>query len=164
MLRSLLVALLFLPLSAIAWPLSEAEVDALAPGCLCSANDPNFDGLRYPEQIPHCVRNVSTQQKADVKAHFGISKSDAKRYAIDHRISLWAGGANDECNLVPIDAAKHENKNVMEARLRAQLEAGEITQADVIEAFQQWYHDCFFNDACTSNVSSNAWLMPASSR
>lgn len=162
--RSLLVAFLFLPLSAIAWPMSESEVDAIAPGCLCSATDPNFDGLRYPEQIPHCVRNVSTQTKAIIKTRFGIPQSDAKRYAIDHRISLWAGGSNDECNLVPIDAVKHEDKNIMEARLRAQLEAGEITHAAVIEAFQRWYHDCFFNDDCASSVSSNAWLMPASSR
>lgn len=148
MLRALFVAFLFAPLAALAWPLSEVEVNAIAPGCLCSANDPNFDGLRYPEQIPHCVRNVTTQAKAAIKVRFGVSQSEAKKYAIDHRISLWAGGSNEECNLVPIDAAKHENKNIMEARLRAQLEAGEITHAAVIEAFQEWYHSCFFNGIC----------------
>jgi hypothetical protein len=148
MLRAFVVFLLLAPLAALAWPLSEAEVDALAPGCLCSATDADFDGLRYPEQIPHCVRNVSTQTKAAVKRKFGISPGEASRFSIDHRISLWAGGSNEVCNLVPIDAVKHENKNAMEARLRARLQVGSVSHSEVIEAFQRWYQDCFFNDIC----------------
>jgi hypothetical protein len=148
MLRAFAVFLLLAPLAALGWPLSEAEVDALAPGCLCSATDADFDGLRYPEQIPHCARNVSTQTKNAVKARFGVPRERWSRMQVDHRISLWAGGSNEVCNLVPIDVVKHDNKNAMEARLRARLQVGSVSHSEVIEAFQRWYQDCFFNDIC----------------
>jgi hypothetical protein len=146
MLRSLLVVLLLLP--SLAFPFTEEQVNRIAPGCLCSANDPDFDGLRYPEQIPHCRRNVSTMRKNIVKQWFGIPKDQWKDYEVDHRLSLWVGGSNEDCNLVPIGAAKHHVKNILERDLRGQIKAGTMTQSEAIERFQQWYHDCFFRDQC----------------
>lgn len=162
--RSFLVALLFLPLGAVAWPLSESEVNAIAPGCLCSANDPNFKGLRWPMQIPSCSRNVSTSTKKQIKKIFGIAPSKWGQYEVDHRISLWAGGSNDRCNLVPIERVKHADKNVMEEQLRSRVIEDTITYEEVILSFNTWYHDCFFNNVCMSKVATSALFTPASSR
>ena len=44
---------------------------SLTPGALCTTDDPNFDGLRYPEQIAHCRRNVSRAEKNRIAAAYG---------------------------------------------------------------------------------------------
>jgi len=69
----------------------------VSPGSLCTIHDPDFDGFRYLESIPHCKRNVSTKLKKKVCKRDGVT--DRRNYTVDHIYPLSLGGSNHSDNL-----------------------------------------------------------------
>ncbi len=122
--------------------------NSLSPGCLCSTEDPDFSEFRYPENIPYCARNVTTGKKNEIKNKYSIEPQDRPNFEIDHRLPLWLGGSNRDCNLMPIEKEKHLNKNEIENEIRLLIENGKITQELAVKKIQEWYHSCFFNNEC----------------
>jgi hypothetical protein len=76
------------------------------------------------------VRNVSTAEKNQVYAEYGITSHATGQYEVDHFISLELGGSNDLSNLWPEPAKPtpgfHE-KDKVENYLHSQLCSGKIT-------------------------------------
>lgn len=108
-------------------------------GSLCSPADSDFDGYRYPEQIPHCKRDVSTSQKRGVKARYGISPESYDLYEVDHFIPLGLGGDNSSDNLWPLPHSLAREKAQLEQRLNELLQAGSITQREAIRTIRAWH-------------------------
>lgn len=99
-------------------------------GSLCSLDDPDFDGVRYSEQLPHCGRNVSLSLKKVVYESYGLGYNPDKAYTIDHLIPLSLGGSNHQDNLWPQHKSLHTGD--MEYKLFCLLRDGEIRQADAV--------------------------------
>lgn len=98
-------------------------------GHLCTETDPDFDGFRYEEQIPHCTRNVTTKRKIHICLRAGVE--DRTEYTVDHIIPLSLGGSNADENLWcqhSSDAVTH-----LEYQTYLQLNRGEITQQEAID-------------------------------
>ena len=78
------------------------------------------------------VRDVSTTEKNQVYAEYGITSHTTGQYEVDHFISLELGGSNDISNLWPEPAKPtpgfHE-KDKVENYLHGQLCSGKITLA-----------------------------------
>jgi hypothetical protein len=78
------------------------------------------------------VRDVSTAEKNQVYAEYGITSHTTGQYEVDHFISLELGGSNDISNLWPEPAKPtpgfHE-KDKVENYLHGQLCSGKITLA-----------------------------------
>jgi hypothetical protein len=138
--------------SAFAWPITEKEAKRIAPGSLCTEDDPDFQEYRYPEQISYCRRNLSSARKEAIKRKFGIPREDWSLYQIDHVYSLWVGADNSDRNLMPITVPQHEWKNQMEAVIRPLVVSGEMTQSEALGYFDEWYHVCFFEGDCGSTI------------
>lgn len=111
---------------------------ALTPGALCTEDDPDFDGYRYAERVPHCRRDVSTGLKRSVAASYGISDRERQNYQIDHLIPLALGGSNARANLWPVVRDEAQRKAEVEQRLYDQLASGQISQADAIAEILAW--------------------------
>lgn len=79
------------------------------------------------------TRNVTTAEKDQVYAEYGIATHTAGQYEVDHLISLELGGSNDISNLWPEPAEPrpgfHE-KDKVENYLHQQVCDGAITLAD----------------------------------
>jgi hypothetical protein len=112
----------------------------LTPGHLCTANDVDFLGRRYPEQIPLCTRNILPETKVAVLHQYNIPLADRDKYKIDHLIPLVLGGSNSIDNIwpQPIAEAKEKDKFVMDLYLR--LKAGYITQQEAIQEIENWFY------------------------
>lgn len=98
--KSLLISfLVILSLnSAYSFPLTPKI--QIAPGHLCTQDNPDFDRFRYKEGIPYCNRNVSSARKDKICAQYGVSREERmKDYTVDHIIPLSLGGSNDDKNL-----------------------------------------------------------------
>lgn len=97
-------------------------------GHFCSELDPDFDGFRYEEQIPHCKRNVSTERKVDICLRDGVE--DRTEYTVDHIIPLSLGGSNADENLW----CQHHSDAVTHIEYQAylQLKDGELTQQEAV--------------------------------
>lgn len=98
-------------------------------GHFCTENDPDFDGYRYKEQIPHCTRNVTTERKIDICLRDGVE--DRTEFTVDHIIPLALGGSNDDSNLW----CQHQSIAVtpLEYQMFKELDAGTTTQEMAIE-------------------------------
>ena len=88
----------------------------LTPGELCTPNNSDFAGYRYPAHIAYCKRNVTIAMKLQVaQAYGGISQSDWPKYEFDHLIPLGIGGANSIHNVWPqLKNKDQELKNNLE--------------------------------------------------
>jgi len=75
------------------------------------------------------VRNVSNQTKHRVYVAYGISRSQQRKYVIDHLIPLEVGGSNDITNLWPEPKADAKIKDKLENRLHASVCNGSIPLA-----------------------------------
>lgn len=108
---------------------------AVTPGSLCHSPDQ----YRYPERIPYCKRDVSSDTKKDVFAEYrrlGFTlniKNNRDDYKIDHFIPLCAGGSNDESNLWPQHKSVFELTDPLESVGCEKLKDGKIKQAKLIE-------------------------------
>jgi hypothetical protein len=114
---------------------------SLTPGALCTTDDPNFDGLRYPEQIAHCRRNVSRAEKNRIAAAYEISDSYSN-YEFDHLIPLGIGGNDDESNIWPQPKDQALEKDKLEDELYREMAAGTITQEDAVAEILAWQPAC----------------------
>ena len=115
---------------------------SFTPGKLCSASDPGFSEYRYAEQIPYCKRNVTSQMKQEIAAHYGVPQSDWPNYEFDHLIPLSIGGDSHVDNLWPQphgDPDGSNGKDRLELQLYLQMKAGTIKQAAAIQQIQLWF-------------------------
>ena len=114
---------------------------AFTPGKLCTADDPDFKELRYPEQISYCQRHVTRQMKLEVAAHYGLPESEWHNYEFDHLIPLAIGGNSRVENLWPQPRGQDESdgKDVLENQLYQLLKAGTITQAEAVSRNAAWF-------------------------
>ena len=108
------------------------------PGSLCTATDPNFDGFRYKEKIPHCARNVSNQEKDAIATAYGLPKSEYVNVEFDHYIPLSLGGSDAQDNIWPEPHPGSFEKDKLEEQLFQQLTKGTITQAAAIAEIKAW--------------------------
>ncbi len=110
----------------------------LTPGELCTPDDKDFDGYRYPSQIAHCRRNVSRREKIAVGASYGVSIDELHLYEIDHYIPLSIGGDNSPRNLWPLVKKVARAKSVVEALVYQAVAKGELNQDEAIEVIKAW--------------------------
>jgi 5-methylcytosine-specific restriction endonuclease McrA len=100
-------------------------------GHLCTETDLDFDGFRYKEQIPHCVRNVTTERKIAICKRDGVDNHDRSDFTVDHIIPLALGGSNSDENLW----CQHHSLAVtpLEYKSYTMLDRDEIIQSEAIE-------------------------------
>lgn len=110
----------------------------LTPGALCTKNDPNFETLRYPEQIAYCRRNIPTAEKNTIAASYGVPQGRFAAYEFDHYIPLALGGSDDATNLWPQPRDEATDKDKLEDLLFHELSAGQVTQADAVAQIRAW--------------------------
>jgi hypothetical protein len=118
--------------------IEESPDPGLTPGALCTREDKDYDGDRYPEGIPHCRRNVTRHTKVVVAAAYGVSEEELTGYEIDHWFPLGLGGSNSRDNLWPLIHDEARRKAKVEEQLYLQLRDGAISQSDAIDAIQHW--------------------------
>ena len=107
-------------------------------GKLCTADNPDFDGFRYPVHLAHCRRHLSAALKEQVAAAYGVPKADYHLYEFDHYIPLNAGGANALDNLWPQTWDEAKQKDVLELDIYNKLKAGSITQQEAVAMVKRW--------------------------
>jgi len=117
---------------------------SFTPGRLCKVSDPDFKEYRYAEHIPYCRRDVTSQMKQEVAAHYNVPQSDWSNYEFDHLIPLCIGGDSRVDNLWPqphnpSGSDGSEAKDKLEDELYHQLAAGTITQADAVRQIYAWF-------------------------
>lgn len=137
--KNILYTLFILITTSSSYALSEyptMPLDNLTPGALCSQPDE----LRYPEQIPYCKRNVSTDLKQAVFdlymkniSNFHVDQSNRHQFKIDHYIPLCMGGSNEEINLWPQHESVYSVTDEIEFELCFALSQGSITQKQAID-------------------------------
>ncbi|HXH32636.1 MAG TPA: hypothetical protein VNJ01_17695 [Bacteriovoracaceae bacterium] len=103
------------------------------PGSLCG----NPDSYRYQERIPYCLRDVSTQVKAQIfedyrNLGYGLNPSHRADYKIDHFIPLCAGGSNEEKNLWPQHLSVYNLTDPLEGVGCEKLKDGKIRHAALV--------------------------------
>jgi hypothetical protein len=103
------------------------------PGDLCSKKDQDFRNYRYSEKIPYCVRNVTSERKAQIYSIYEVPKRTRTNYTVDHFIPLALGGNNSDANLWPEHYKIKELRATLEFDLFQQIENGEISQSDAID-------------------------------
>jgi hypothetical protein len=118
-------------------PISVERTD-ITPGCLCTENDPDFDGFRYKEQIAHCQRHVTNRTLKLVRKSYRIDPKDDSKFEYDHLIPLSLGGSNSACNIWPEPLADAHQKDILEFKMYQLLKNGKITQKDAISQLLAW--------------------------
>ena len=122
-----------------AWALPGPIPDPkLTPGTLCTESDPNFDGYRYPEHVPHCRRNVTQEMKKQIGREYGVAVSDFSKYEFDHYLPLGIGGSSSLSNLWPQRKDQADEKDVLEDKVFHELSDGDITQAEAVKEIRDW--------------------------
>ncbi|HEX4049032.1 MAG TPA: hypothetical protein VH309_14400 [Elusimicrobiota bacterium] len=119
-----------------------APDSSYTPGHLCSPSDPNFKEYRYAERIPYCNRNVTSQMKTTVAAHYGVPQSDWSGYEFDHLIPLAIGGDSSIDNVWPQphgDPDGSNGKDKLEDLLYREMAAGTVTQAEAVQQIYGWF-------------------------
>ena len=102
------------------------------PGCLCTANDPDFMEYRYAEHIPYCRHSLTFALQATVFNRYNIRLADRNKYEIDYLIPTACGLSNSLDNLWPQPIAEAAEKNKLEDILYRLLQAGSISQAEIV--------------------------------
>ncbi len=127
---ALLFSLLFsIPVFA-SYPL--APDPELTPGEFCTEEDPDFDHYRYNENIPYCVRKLSSHRKQKIYELYDIPEKCRNQYTIDHFIPLALGGNNADSNLWPEHVLVKHARQRLELDLFWALRRGEITQEEAV--------------------------------
>lgn len=102
------------------------------PGKVCTREDKDYQGPRYPEKIAYCKRNVSDGLKKRIYDNYQILKEKQKDYTIDHLIPLAIGGSNHIKNLWPEHKEVKATRPTLEWTVYKALESGSITQTNAI--------------------------------
>jgi hypothetical protein len=92
---------------------------ALTPGQVSST-------LRKSD-ICQGIEEKRNQHRDKVLKRYGISQSEAKKYWIDHLVSLELGGTSDISNLWPQLKEEEKVKDKLENRLKQNLCGGSLT-------------------------------------
>jgi hypothetical protein len=118
----------------------------MTPGTLCSQPDT----LRYPEKVPYCERDVTSDTKwtiiedYDRNLGYDIRGTGRNNFKIDHLIPLCMGGGNDIGNLWPQHKSIYELTDPLEPVLCGKMAEGKMTQVeavDIIRRAKQSPHD-----------------------
>jgi hypothetical protein len=110
----------------------------LTPGELCTPEDPDFDGYRYAQRIPHCRRHVTRDDKYDIGKTYGISPDQFHKYEFDHYLSLSYGGSNSDLNVWPLIKPIAREKSRYEQYLFDEVSSGRMTQVQAVENIKSW--------------------------
>jgi hypothetical protein len=110
----------------------------ITPGCVCTQFDKDFDGIRYPEQIAHCRRNVTKKTRDFVASAYHINHDNFNKYEFDHLIPLAIGGSNNACNIWPQPLSEAHVKDEIELKVYHLLKKGKITQYNAIAEMLPW--------------------------
>lgn len=113
----------------------------LTPGILCTPQDKDFKEYRYPERLPYCRRNFSTDEKKEVSRWYGVPWEEHSKYQYDHLLSLCLGGSNDKRNLWPMPYEDARAKAKLEFQLCERLKNAELTQAEAVKEELGWFKD-----------------------
>lgn len=111
----------------------QTPVESQTPGHLCTSRDKDFQGYRYSQKIPYCVRNVSTHEKTLIYEMYGVAPAARSQYTIDHFIPLSIGGSNDERNLWPEHRQIKALRQNLEMELFVAVRDGHMTRAEAID-------------------------------
>lgn len=111
---------------------------AATPGKLCTANDLDFDGLKYAAKVPVCRANITDKMKSTVAKMYGIKDADVSNFVFEHYVPLSIGGANDVANIWPQPKEFVKAKNDVEEAAYAQLKDGKITQDAAVALVKDW--------------------------
>lgn len=107
--------------------------DNLTPGELCTAEDEDFVGYRYKEQLAFCERNVDHWTKTDIYNDYGVNLKYRGGYTIDHLVPLSIGGNNSVSNLWPEPKSVKRLRQNLEFEVYTAVKNGELTQAEAIQ-------------------------------
>jgi hypothetical protein len=110
----------------------------ITPGAICTADDPDFDGNVYPEQVPHCNRNFNNSKKMAVARAYNVPPPQWKYYEFDHLIPLCAGGSNSVRNVWPEILPHAHMKDVLEDHVCSGMRAGLMSQKQAISMIFNW--------------------------
>jgi hypothetical protein len=110
----------------------------VTPGALCTAEDPDFDGNAYQEQIPHCNRNFNNSKKMAVARVYNVPPNQWSNYEFDHLIPLCAGGSNDVRNVWPEILSHAQLKDAVEDHVCSGMRSGLMTQKEAIATIFNW--------------------------
>ena len=104
------------------------------PGSFCTQSNPDFQELRYKENIPICERNVSSARKDKICLRDGIK--NRKEFTVDHMIPLFAGGSNADDNLW----CQHKSINSADYELEVykKLSAGDLTRDEAVSLIKKY--------------------------
>lgn len=119
------------------------------PGVMCSRRDKDYTEDRYPEGIPYCRRNLTTEEKKEVSRRYNLPWEEHSAYQFDHLLSLCLGGSNDLRNIWPMPYEDARAKAKLESALCIRLKNGEITQAEAVRTELGWFADGLFKRAGT---------------
>lgn len=108
-----------------------------SPGHLCDVDDPDFDRLRYEEQIAWCRRNVSWEERQAIYDKYEIPWECRHRYTIDHIIPLSIGGSNSDKNLWPEHRLVKSMRDQFEYDIFLKVKAGELTQVEAVDLMME---------------------------
>ncbi|KAI9337127.1 hypothetical protein DFJ73DRAFT_962394 [Zopfochytrium polystomum] len=151
-----LVATLVLALTTLlarAAPVSLYPRTIPAKGKLCTPSDPHYSGQAYG--IAKCERSVSSSEKDQVAAHYGLLASEYSSVEFDHMIPLGIGGSNDYTNLWPQRGPTGQSeagaKDKVENDAYNKLSAGTITQKQAVQMICDWMNNQYGTSYKPSN-------------
>lgn len=109
------------------------------PGSLCD----HPDSYRYPENIPYCERDVSTDLKRAIIAEYdhdldySIQSMNRGDFKIDHYIPLCMGGSNHADNLWPQHKSVYQETDPIEPLLCELMSRGVMRQSEAIQIIRE---------------------------
>lgn len=108
---------------------------SVTPGETCQRPDT----YRYPEKIPYCNRDVSSDEKKAIirnyDSTFGyqVGSMNRSEFKIDHYIPLCMGGSNSSKNLWPQHQTVYAKTDMLEQKLCELMAAGKLLQMEAME-------------------------------
>lgn len=109
----------------------------MTTGSVCTPQDRDFQGYRYPQQIAYCARNVDSQMKGSIYLAYGVPKKCRGEYTVDHFIPLSFGGTNHRENLWPEHKSVKRLRQNLELELFEAVRDGRLSQADAIAQIRE---------------------------
>lgn len=106
-------------------------------GTYCDEKNEDFEGYRYEEKIPYCVRNVTREMKRKIYELYSIPERCRHEYTIDHFIPLAMGGSNHPENLWPEHKHVKATRQNLEMDIYIEISHGRIKQREAIEVITQ---------------------------
>jgi hypothetical protein len=105
----------------------------ITTGDLCTPKDTDFEGYRYKENVPTCVRDVTWERKTKIYEAYNVPLKCRSFYTVDHYLPLSMGGSNHDTNLWPEHKDIKATRQNLEQELYGQLRQGLISQKQALE-------------------------------